>query len=91
MEHELPVDQHESMSFRDVEPLHGRKLMRPRRVCDLKCTDVFVATDHLTISVLNGRNIRVLECICHPFKWRTNRIKGSSNFVFIRQKMFTAD
>lgn len=49
------------MPLGDVEPLHGGKLVAARRVRDLERADVLVATDHLSVGVLNGGDVALPE------------------------------
>lgn len=55
------VDQYERVALGHGQPLHGGELMRPRRVGDLQRAYVLVATDHLTVRVLDSRYVRLAE------------------------------
>jgi len=48
------VDHDKGVPFGDVEPLHGRELVRSCRVCDLKSADgILVARYHLSAINMN--------------------------------------
>lgn len=69
----LPVDEHECVTFTDVEPLHSRELMTPGGVGDLQRADVLVARYHLPVRVLDGRNVRISVRVCEiDKKWMRN-------------------
>lgn len=55
------VDQYERVALGHGQPLHGRELVRPRRVGDLQRAYVLVAADHLPVRVLDGRYVRLAE------------------------------
>lgn len=49
------------MALGHGQPLHGRELVRARRVGDLQRAYVFVAADHLPVRVLDGRYVRLTK------------------------------
>lgn len=55
------VDQDERVALGHGQPLHGRELVRSRRVGDLQRAYVLVAANHLPVRVLDGRYVRLAE------------------------------
>lgn len=55
------VDQYERVALGHGQPLHGRELVRARRVGDLQRAYVLVAADDLPVRVLDGRYVRLAE------------------------------
>jgi hypothetical protein len=60
--HRDGVDEHEGVALLYIKPLHSRKLVTAGCVGDLECADYFIVRYDLTVGVLDGGHIGVLEC-----------------------------